>query len=128
MRLKILFMLLLMLLLNTASFAAVDTNYVNKVVDAIYWAEGGAKTKYPYGIKTVKVANTAEARNRCTFLVSHCFDRWDNNGRNGLFLETLQKTFCPTAGRLSYNERRLNGYWLTNVRYFIANPKPVPDR
>ncbi|NBQ67422.1 MAG: hypothetical protein EBU46_00780 [Nitrosomonadaceae bacterium] len=124
MKWKILFTLLLTLLLNICN-AAVDTNYVSRVVDAIYWAEGGAKTKHPYGITTVKVKNATEARERCIFLVSSCFDRWDTNGRKGLFLEALQKTYCPTTGWLSYNERRLNGYWLKNVRFYIANPKPV---
>lgn len=121
---KILKWLILFFLCITINVEGND-NYVDKVVDAIYWAEGGAKTKYPYGIKSVKVKSVAEARAVCYNTVNRKHIDWIAQGRKGDFLVFLQKTYCPTSGNLTAKERELNGYWLKNVRYFIVNPKTI---
>src|SRR3990167_7113488 len=70
---------------------------VNKIVNAIYKAEGGAKTKYPYGIKSVRCTTEASCRKVTVNTVRNNFKRWEKAGNPGLFLHFLADRYCPPS-------------------------------
>ena len=94
-----------------------DPAYVDRVVSAIYRVEGGAKTKYPYGIKSVKVAGTAEAKRVCRTTVRNNWERWEKAGRPGDFLDFLGDRYCPPSVDPQGNFR-----WKNNIHQIITCP------
>lgn len=58
------------------SFNDLSSNSLNLIVNAIYRVEGGTKTKYPYGIKSVKVKDINDARMVCENTVRNNWKRF----------------------------------------------------
>lgn len=87
-----------------------------QIANAIYHAEGGAKTKHPYGILAHYKHTTP--RQACLNTIAHARRDW--NGR-GDFLEFLQKRYCPIGAK--NDPRGLNKNWLKNVRRLLAKDK-----
>lgn len=77
----------------------------NRLADAIYKAEGGAATRFPYGIST-KYRHTTP-RQACINTIQHAHRDWVKAGSNGDYLVFLAKRYSP-----------LSQYWLKNVRHF----------
>lgn len=92
---------------------ATDEDF-NKIVDAIYIAEGGPKAQYLYGIKSVKYSSPQEARRICFNTVRNTFQRWLNAGHPGDFIEFLGKRYCPLNDPA--DTRGLNKNWVGNVK------------
>lgn len=90
----------------------IDYNYQEKIVNAIFLAEGGTKTKYPYGIQSVKTANP---RKVCETTVRNTFIRWQQSGQTNGFIEYLGGRYCPVSG----DKTGLNKNWVKNVKYFV---------
>ena len=90
-----------------------------EIVNAIYVIEGGASADYAYGIRSVHYSSVAEARQICFNTVRNNRKRYAQYGYKEYpdFLSFLQSRYCPTKGKLSKAEKRLNGYWLNNLRY-----------
>lgn len=107
------------LLLNKAH-AREHTN--TEIVDAIFHAEGGVKAKYKYGIRSVKYADEKEARKICFNTVRNNRKRFADYGHKkySTFIEFLGSRYCPTEGKLTQAEKRLNGNWVRNVNFFLA--------
>ena len=87
-----------------------------RIVNAIYKAEGGNRTKYPYGIKSVSCDSVTECRRICLNTVKNNVDRWMTArelGDNRDYLTFLWHRYCPPQA----NE--LNSNWLKNVKYFL---------
>lgn len=80
----------------------------NSLADAIYIAEGGVKTKYPYGIKSV---HTTNPRQVCINTIEHTYKRWK---RKQCFVDFLADTYCPVSCDPVGN---LN--WKLNIRKLI---------
>ena len=97
----------------------------DEIVDAIFWAEGGYKTNYPFGIKSVKCEGYNHCRRICVNTVRNNRKRYADYGHKDFdtYLEFLQSRYCPTSGKLDWEEQRLNHYWLKNVKWFLENPK-----
>jgi len=98
---------------------AATPEYFNQVVDAIYQAEGGVTAQYPYGIRSIPCDGAAACRRICYNTVRNNWRRWETAGRPGDYIDFLGSKYCPTSGNLSPAERRLNGNWIRNVRYFL---------
>ena len=77
------------------------------LANAIYKAEGGAKTKYPYGILT-KYKHTTP-RQACINTIRHALKDWNGKGD---FIVFLGSRYCPP------NAHPLNVNWVKNVRWF----------
>ena len=90
--------------------------YFNKVVDAIYKAEGAPKAKVPYGILSVKVSSKAEARKVCYNTVKNNWGRWEKAGRPGCYLSFLANRYCPVGAE---NDNGTNKFWQKNVEAFL---------
>ena len=96
-------------------FSSINTNYLNRVVSAIYKIEGGAKTKWPYGIKSIKTNNPEQI---CRNTVRNQYIRWQQWGKTNSFEESLAKRYCPIGAK--DDPTGLNKYWLGNLRKELA--------
>lgn len=68
---------------------------VNKIADAIYRAEGGDKTRYPYGIMSIKTKGVDDARKICINTINHAYRDWVAAGSKGDFIDFLSKRYDP---------------------------------
>src|SRR5574343_379429 len=95
---------------------ALDLN-IEKLADAIYSAEGGAKTKHPYGI--LKKYKTTTPRQACINTINSALKRWHKQGKKGNaddFIAFLGKTYAPIGAK--NDPKGLNKNWVKNVVYF----------
>lgn len=100
---------------NTAPLSSAQ---INKIVKAIYVVEGGAKTKYPYGVRSIKTSNP---RRVCENTVRNNYGRWLKAGAKGDFLEYLSEIYCPTKGKnLTKAEKECNKNWLPNLKRVLG--------
>lgn len=101
---------------------------VEQIADAIYLAEGGAKTKFPYGIKSLRYEDRSNrsltkekwARKICINTIRNNIKRFAGQNEYSDFLEFLGSRYCPTTIKSEYH---LNKNWVSNVRYFLNNTK-----
>ena len=75
-----------LLLILTTHALAIDAN---RIADAIYKVEGGSKAKAPYGILSIRVSSTDDARRICTNTIRNNHNRWIRAGRPGEYLDFL---------------------------------------
>jgi hypothetical protein len=92
-------------------------NYYNQVVDAIYLAEGGAKTRHPFGILSVKCDGYDECREVCYRTVRNNYHRWIKAGRQGDYIQFLANRYCPVGA--DNDPKGLNRHWYGNVTRLI---------
>ena len=92
---------------------------VDAIVQAIYWAEGGPKTRHPFGILSVKCEGYEECRRICRNTVRNNVRRWKAAGAQEDYLEFLARRYAPTQGATN-DPSGLNRHWLKNVRFFLA--------
>ena len=99
-----------------------EVNYLNvsneRIVDAIYLAEGGANTKYPYGIVSIDTKGDVEvARRLCFNTVRNNKVRFRNQSKYKDYIEFLGSRYCPIGAK--NDPTNLNQYWVKNVKHFI---------
>lgn len=96
--------------------SASNTIDVERIADAIYLIEGGKKTKYPYGVKSVNTrGNKAKARNICINTIVNTHKRWIDDNKPIHFLDYLANRYCPpTVDRVG------NRRWKTNIRKYVV--------
>ena len=115
--------LLIVLLLICSNAQANDfvpdtPDKVERLVMAIYKAEGGKQTKYPFGIKSVECKGYEECKRICRNTVVNNVERWEKsvwNGDSRDYITYLWHRYCPPAAH------KLNGNWKKNVLYFLNN-------
>jgi hypothetical protein len=83
-----------------------------QIANAIYLAEGGAKTSHPYGI--LKKYKTTTPRQACINTIRHAKKDWDGKGD---FVAFLGSRYCPVGA--SNDPMGLNVNWVRNVNYFL---------
>jgi hypothetical protein len=93
----------------------------DQLADAIYHAEGGKNTNFPYGIKSVRCDSDRECRAICINTIRNNVRRFkqDNRGFSS-YLEFLANRYAPVG--VANDPTNLNRNWLRNVKYFLANP------
>ena len=90
-----------------------EIDYTNEqIANAIYKAEGGAKTSHPYGI--LAHYKHTSPRQACLNTIAHA--RRDFQG--GDFISFLGARYCPVGA--SNDPRGLNKNWVRNVKYFLS--------
>ncbi len=92
----------------------IDGYSLNQWCNAIYKAEGGAKTHHPYGI--LKRYATTTPLQACKNTVRHKYSDWVKEGRAGTFVAYLGAKYCPVG---CDNDRGTNKYWISNVKYWL---------
>lgn len=95
------------------------TPYFNQVVSAIYLAEGGAKTRHPFGILSVSCNGYEDCRQVCFNTVRNNWFRYANKGYNGDFIAYLGEVYCPAGANNDPNG--LNRHWVGNVSRFMES-------
>ena len=93
----------------------IDGYTSNQWADAIYIAEGGAKTRHPYGI-LAKYKHTTP-RQACINTVKHKYRDWVKAGQQGAFLAYLGAKYCPVGA--SNDPDGLNKNWISNVKHWL---------
>lgn len=99
-----------------SAFASNPTIDVGKLANAIYKAEGGAKTRHPYGV--LKKYKTTTPRQACINTINHKYQDWLKTGCKGDFITYLGSKYAPIN---SDTDNGTNRYWVKNVRNFYAN-------
>ncbi len=83
-----------------------------KLANAIYLAEGGTKTRHPYGILTKYKKTTP--RQACINTIKSALKRY--KGTDEGFIAFLGKTYCPVGAK--NDPKGLNKHWVKNVKYY----------
>jgi hypothetical protein len=84
-----------------------------KLADAIYRAEGGAKARVPYGVLSVRVKDAADARRITINSINNNWKRWEKANNNCTFIETMAKRWCPPSADPVGHKN-----WIKNVNYY----------
>jgi len=92
-------------------FAYASQINVEKLADSIFIAEGGTKTRHPYGILTKYKVTTP--RQACINTINHAIRDWDGSGD---FIVFLGSRYCPIGAE--NDPTGLNKNWVKNVRYY----------
>lgn len=77
-------------------FSPPSGEFFSRVADAIYRIEGGARTRWPYGIKCHR-HTLGVARRMCITTVSNSYASWLVRGQSGDFLHHLADRYCPPS-------------------------------
>lgn len=97
--------------------ARCDPDY-NQIVNAIWRIEGGAKTRFPYGIKSIPCSGQ-ECRRIAYNTVRNNYKRWGKAGGHGDYIDFLADRYCPPKSDLKGNRN-----WKQNMRR-ILNEKNI---
>ena len=81
------------------------------IVAAIFIIEGGNKTKFPYGIKSVQTDNPRQV---CINTVRNNLIRWRKKGDDSCYLDFLADKYCPAT-----SDRKGNINWKRNIRKYV---------
>jgi hypothetical protein len=109
--------------LNAETVSLTSYN-VERLVSAIYLAEGGARAKKPFGILSVPCSDYSSCKKICTNTVRNNLKRWENAGKPGDYLEFLSKKYAPIGmGKNSNDPRNLNKNWYSNVKKIYGRMK-----
>lgn len=84
---------------------------VQALANAIYRAEGGARTAHPYGI--LKKYKTTTPRQACINTIKSNLKRWEASGSKGSFIEFLGAVYAPVGA--SNDPTGSNRNWIRNV-------------
>lgn len=78
---------------------AAETYSDDQIVQAIFYAEGGSRAQYLYGIRSVRYANAQEARRICANTVRNNRARYARYGHrtHRTYLEFLASRYCPVG-------------------------------
>lgn len=124
MKIKTVAYTLLFLILSGVALAEEQPDF-NKLVDAIYFAEGAERAKKPFGILSVSCDGYEDCRKICYNTVRNNWRRWQNKTHNAdkynTYLEFLASRYAPIG--VSNDPTNLNKNWLKNVTYFYNKTK-----
>jgi len=90
-----------------------------QIASAIYQAEGGRKSQYPYGIRSIKCDTKAECKKICIKTIKNNRKRFARDSKGfTYYLQFLASRYCPVGA--GNDPRGLNKNWLKNVEYFLS--------
>jgi len=107
-------------LANVAS--AIDFNKQNlsggeisEISSAIYRIEGGSKTIYPYGVRSINTGgDKSKAKQICEKTIVNNFRRWQNSNKSIDFLTFLANRYCPPSA-----DKKGNSNWIKNIHSLV---------
>lgn len=92
----------------------IDKDYRDKVVGAIFIAEGSNKTRWPYGIKSIVATNEAHAKRICERTVENNWIRYQKSPKTNDFLTYLGNVYCPKSADPIGNKN-----WIANIHKLV---------
>jgi hypothetical protein len=104
--------LIMLAVFGLVSKAHAEVYSNEQIANAIYRAEGGARTLHPYGI--LQHYRTTSPRQACLNTIAHARKDWNGKGDFILF---LQRRYAPLNA--ANDPRHLNNHWYKNVMYFL---------
>ena len=106
---------LLMIYIQVASASEEPYYQTSDIVNAIWIIEGGLKTDWPFGIKSVYCKDYQACKKICKNTVENNRVRYINYGykQEKDFTTFLAKRYCPTDWET----------WLKNLKYFLNKDK-----
>jgi hypothetical protein len=113
-------LLSLAILLVTVFVAGADNRYFERVADAIFLAEGGAKTRFPYGVRiwdaeTGTWRPSANPRAECLAIIRRQHARWIAKDRQGDFINFIARAYCPAS-----DDQTGHDNFVRNVNHFLT--------
>lgn len=112
----------LALLLVAFSLQAVPpAGFADRMADAIYIAEGGSKTKWPYGVKSIKARNAAHARQITINSVNNNWRRWEAAKQSEPFVKFMARRWVPESA-----DPRGHANWVKNVNSLMNQKGQKP--
>jgi hypothetical protein len=111
------FCLILLISFSSQVYGAEKLNpeIVNRLAAAIYKAEGGDKTKYPYGIKSINTfGDKDKAKKICINTINNNWIRYNNQSKYTNYIEFLGSRYCPIGA--NNDPKGLNKNWVSNVK------------
>jgi hypothetical protein len=116
---EIMFLSLAVLLL-TIYVASADNRNFERIADAIFLAEGGNKTRFPYGVRIWDLERaqwrpSLTPRAECLAIIRRQHDCWAGKDRPGDFINFLARVYCPVTDS---DQGQQN--WIRNVKHFLA--------
>lgn len=107
--------LLTLLFLVPSEAKANECPYSNEqIANAIYLAEGGAKTSHPYGILAHYKHTTP--RQACLNTINSARKRFVKQNKEKDFVHFISLTYCPINCE---NDNGTNRFWYANVTMFL---------
>jgi hypothetical protein len=106
---------------NDSSQIIFNDEFVNKMADAIYKAEGGTKAKSPYGVLSINLkgktpeAKKAEARQITINSIRNNWKRWLATDKTKDFVDFMADRWCPISADPVGNRN-----WKSNVKKFMG--------
>ena len=97
-----------------------EPNYTDtEILWAIFWAEGGYKAEYYFGIRSIPYKDFNEAKQICLNTISNNRKRYADYGYKlyPTYLEFLASRYCPIGA--DNDPKGLNKNWLKNVLYYL---------
>lgn len=105
---------LLLCAVQASATPPMPAGFEQRMADAIWIAEGGSKTRWPYGVKSVKVSSVAEARRVTVNSVRNNWVRWHAAGKPEPFVQFMARRWCPpSADPVGHRN------WVKNVNYSL---------
>ena len=91
-----------------------------QILWAIFYAEGGYKVKYLFGIRSVKYKDFEDAKRICLKTIQNNRKRYVDYGYKQYsdFLSFLASRYAPTKN-CDNDPKGLNKFWLRNVQYYL---------
>ena len=82
-----------------------------RLCNAIFYSEGGDRTNYPYGIKSVSCATKMECKAVCIKTIRHRWSLFKKHENNGIknFIITLSRSYDSGDSRVG------QAIWIKNV-------------
>lgn len=109
------YILAIMVILSFGKISYAEEDYTNEAIaEAIFWAEGGYHTHWPYGIKSVYCKGIEECKEVCLNTIENNRARYSEYGHREYkdYLSFLASRYCPTSVDGCEN-------WLPNVRSLL---------
>lgn len=112
------FLIFKLFLFAPSSFGQISTNLANKIADKIYLIEGGAKTKHPYGVLSIKTSGNQDvARRICLNTIRNNYSRWQKSPKTNDFLTFLGNKYAPVGA--DNDKNNLNVNWIKNIHKLV---------
>lgn len=108
------FIIILMMFFGFSGCAYAEQVNIEKLADAIYYAEGGAKTKHPYGI--LKKYKKTSPRQACINTIKTNLKVYLVVKPKEDFIVFLSKKYAPIGAK--NDPTNLNKNWVKNVKYY----------
>jgi len=92
-------------------FKPINKEYRARIIQAIFKLEGGNKTPYPFGVRSIDTKGNKElARQICARTISNHYIRWQQYGKTNSFLISLADRYCPAK-----TDKIGNKNWRKNI-------------